>query len=101
MMAHKSRKFHGNIHRRGAVDAGTTKKKDFSVGPVMLGFFGLRRRRVEHSASASIGVLGTAGRGERDVRDAVTSREDGVFVNVREQTGARDASLFVIIRTST
>ena len=39
MMAHKSRKFHGNIHRRGAVDAGTTKKKDFSVGPVMLGFF--------------------------------------------------------------
>ena len=39
MMAHKSRKFHGNIHRRGLVDSGSAKKKDFSVGPVMLGFF--------------------------------------------------------------
>ncbi|ABO94833.1 predicted protein [Ostreococcus lucimarinus CCE9901] len=38
-MAHKSRKFHGNIHRRGLVDSGSAKKKDFSVGPVMLGFF--------------------------------------------------------------
>ena len=39
MMAHKSRKFHGNIHRRGLVDSCSAKKKDFSVGPVMLGFF--------------------------------------------------------------
>jgi hypothetical protein len=39
MMAHKSRKFHGNIHRRGLVDSSSAKKKDFSVGPVMLGFF--------------------------------------------------------------
>jgi hypothetical protein len=39
MMAAKSRKFHGNIHRRGAVGPGATKKKDFAVGPVMLGFF--------------------------------------------------------------
>jgi hypothetical protein len=41
MMAAKSRKFHGNIHKRGAVDisASLGKKNGFAVGPVMLGFF--------------------------------------------------------------
>jgi hypothetical protein len=38
-MKAKSNKFHGNIHKRGAVGAGSLKKKDYAVGPVMLGFF--------------------------------------------------------------
>lgn len=38
-MKHRSKKFHGNINRRGSVEAAGMKKKDFSVGPVMLGFF--------------------------------------------------------------
>lgn len=61
-MNHRSKKFHGNIHRRGEVSAKDAKKKEFGVGPVMLGFFCfvvIGSSVLQVLRSASSGALGT------------------------------------------
>jgi hypothetical protein len=35
----KSNMFHGNVHKRGNVPETVSGKKDYSVGPVVIGFF--------------------------------------------------------------
>ena len=62
VMNHRSKKFHGNIHRRGEVSAKDAKKKEFGVGPVMLGFFCfvvIGSSVLQVLRSASSGALGT------------------------------------------